>query len=632
MSDEKQQKPDTKLPETPQEHQQDQAKDQSDIEGGFAATDMVERMRDAFDVFGLGSTGSVFGSTAFDGRKLNEMLAFLESANPADLEDAGDALEKANVAINKAATELDDFVKKTDWKGEGATAFQEYGAGVVSYAWSIGKMANAAGAQMKVASTGLASVRNARPPGDDRTIRKEPKDFELPEQTADNPEYQKALQVEKDRQEAINQMNRLASFYAVSQGMLAKQKEPLPPAAYKAAVPAPTGWFEPGTDSGTGEARDSLSRGTSGHASSVGEAGVTETAPRTEALGKTGSIADFTSMEIDSVTTAPPPTTTAPNTTPPTPVSNPNQGGGPVSPPPTNFGLPGRAAPVPRTGDPRTAGGPPSKAVGRAGTPGGSQPLGRPATSTGRPPGTPSGTSTGRSPMVGRPSATGIPGGGGTGRSVTGAGRGQAPIVGRPGGTGQPVSGRSGGQAPIVGRPGGTGQPVSGRSGGQAPIVGRPGGTGQPVAGRSGGPNGPRGGRGDGIVGGTPQRSTSGSTGSRIPRGTIIGGDGPAAGRSSAARPSQAGVVGANPGNTAARPVGRGTPSVNGVVGTPRAPGSRPGTGAAAGGGLAGGRANQRRPGEDEQDREGTARPDYLTEDEETWANRRRGAVPPVID
>ncbi|MFF3248319.1 hypothetical protein ACFYWY_32370 [Streptomyces sp. NPDC002870] len=587
MSDEKQPKPDTKAPLTKQE--QAQEKDQAQIEGQFAATDMVERMQGFFDAFGFGSNGSVFGSTVFDGRKLNEMLDFLESSNPADLEHAGEALEKANVAINKAAKDLDDFVKKTDWQGEGATEFQRYGTEVVSYAWSIGKMANAVGAQMKVASTGLTSVRNARPPRDSRAIQKDVKDFKLPEQTADNPEYQKALQVEKDRQEAINQMNRLASFYAVSQSTLAGQELPKPPAAYKAAVPLPSGEWRPGGSASA--SRESLSGAAPGHAGSVGEAGATGSAPGAGALGKTGSIADSTAMEIDSVTTAAPPTTTAPSTAPPSVTSNPNQGAGPTSPPLTNFGQPGRA-PVTRTGDPRTAGAPPSKAVGRAGTTGGSQPLGRPATATGRPPGTPSGTSstaTGRSPIVGRPSATGVPGGGGAGRTASGGGRGQAPIVGRPGGTGQPA------------------------------------------AGRNAGPNGTRGGRGNGIVGGTPQRPTNGSTGSRIPRGTVIGGDAPAAGRSSAAKPSQAGVVGANTGNKPPRPIGRGTPSTNGVVGTPRTSGSRPGA-AAGGGGLVGGRANQRRPGDDEQDREGTARPDYLTEDEETWANRRRGAVPPVID
>ncbi|MFJ6632976.1 hypothetical protein ACIQMR_16540 [Streptomyces sp. NPDC091376] len=579
MSEEKQPKSDTQPPLTKQELEQ--AKDQEQIEGQFAATDMVEQMQNFFDVFGFGSTGSVLGSTAFDGRKLNEMLDFLESTNPADLEHAGEALEKANVAINKAAKELDDFVKQTDWEGEGAKEFQRYGAEVVSYAWSVGKMANAVGAQMKVASTGLTSVRNARPPRDNRAIQKDVKDFKLPEQTADNPEYQRALQVEKDRQEAINQMNRLASFYVVSQSTLAAQEAPKPPAAYKAAVPKPTGSIDDATGYESAGGRSGDSRTPS--PTSLGESGVAETAPRTEAPGRPGSVPGSTSMEIDSVATAPPPTTTGPTTAPPTAVSNPNQAANPINLPPTSLGLPGRAGPAPRPGDPRTAGGPPSKAVGRAGTTGGSQPpMGRSATSTGRSPAAPNGTSSGRSPMVGRPSATGMPGGG-TGRPGTGAGSSQAPIVGRPGGTSQPA------------------------------------------AGRSTGTSGPSGSRGNGIIGGTPQRSTGGSTGSRIPRGTIIGGDSPATGRSSAARPSQAGVVGASSASQAARPVGRGTPSVNGVVGAPRAPGARPG---ATGG--TGGRANQRRKGPEEQ--EGTARPDYLTEDEETWANRRRGAVPPVID
>ncbi|WP_307660774.1 hypothetical protein [Streptomyces sp. V1I1] len=45
-----------------------------------------------------------------------------------------------------------------------------------------------------------------------------------------------------------------------------------------------------------------------------------------------------------------------------------------------------------------------------------------------------------------------------------------------------------------------------------------------------------------------------------------------------------------------------------------------------------GGRSGQQQSGEDEQERTGSTRPDYLTEDEETWTARRRGAVPPVID
>ncbi|MFD8197325.1 hypothetical protein [Streptomyces wuyuanensis] len=284
MSDEKQPKSGTTPPLTKQE--QEQAQEQAQIEGRFAATDVVERMQDFFGAFGFGTGGSVFGSTAFDARRLNEMLDFLESANPADLEHAGEALEKANVAINKAAKELDDFVKRTDWQGEGATEFQRYGKEVVGYAWSISKMANAVGAQMKVASTGLTSVRNARPPRDNRPIQKDVKDFKLPEQTADNPEYQKALQVEKHRQEAINQMNRLASFYAVSQSTLAAQEMPKPPAAYKAAVPFPSGEWSPGGISETSGSRGDFSRSVEGRTGTVGEAGVADVAPRGEALGR----------------------------------------------------------------------------------------------------------------------------------------------------------------------------------------------------------------------------------------------------------------------------------------------------------------------------------------------------------
>jgi hypothetical protein len=143
----------------------------------------------------------------------------------------------------------------------------------------------------------------------------------------------------------------------------------------------------------------------------------------------------------------------------------------------------------------------------------------------------------------------------------------------------------------MVGRPGTPGAPATGRAGGPAPITGR---------------------ASTGIVGGTPQPrpATGGAGGSRIPTGTVIGGQSAPQGRPSAAGPRTGGVIGANPGATA-RSTGRGTPSVNGVVGAPR---------------------SQRNKGREDEEQPGSERPDYLVEDEETWAARRRGAVPPVID
>jgi hypothetical protein len=550
-------------------------------------------MSDLVDIFGPGLGYIALGATAFDGKKLNQLLDLVEAANPADLEHAGEALEKATVAINDAAKDLNDFVKSTEWEGEGAAAFQAYGTGVVGYAWDIAKVANAVGAQMKVASTGLASVRNAMPPRDTRAVadQKEPRQFKPEERRPDNPDYQKALQVEKDRQEAINQMNRLGSYYVVSTSTLAGQEMPPPPAAYKAAVPKPTGRdadLPTGESStaGVGWSRTSeISPGSDRAA--VGAYGGSS---RAEALGApAGVIGSSPSMQIDSVVAPPSP---APATGPATP---PAQIGptGPVTgnPPPvmTNLGTPPRTKTPSATGTkglPRPGVGPTTASMGRSGASGGG------STQAGR-----------SSGAVGRP--------GSTAGSATSAGR-SGTASGRPGATGT---------GPAVGRPG-----VVGGTGSN-PVAGRPGMPGQAAGGRQSPSHTPRVGHSNGIVGGTPQRATGGTTGSRVPKGTVIGAEGATTGRTQAARPSQSGVIGAPRGGSTARAAGGGIPGVNGVVGTSR--GAVAGSGGAA---RAGERPGQRQSRDEEQERTGVTRPDYLTEDEETWAVRRRPAVPPVID
>ncbi|NWF28835.1 hypothetical protein HW130_21660 [Streptomyces sp. PKU-EA00015] len=586
MSEEKQPTPE-KPKLTPEQEQQ---ADDASIQGKYAGIDFLARASDLVDIFGPGMGYVALGETAFDGEALNHLIDLVQSANPADLEHAGEALEKATVAINSAAKDLNEFVKNTEWEGEGATAFQAYGSSVVGYAWGVAKVANAVGAQMKVASTGLASVRNAMPPRDNRALadQKRPEQFKAEEKRQDNPEYQKALQVEKDRQEAINQMNRLGSYYVVSQSTLASQKMPEPPTAYKAAVPKPSGWKDPGADSGSTEPRGKLSQSVT-ERTGAGERGDSETVSRTGTLGTAQPVPDSTSMEIDTVKTLPP-TATPPSPTTGTPPTT----QAPVPPMTENF-----APPLSRT-SPRFG---PAGEPRRTGPSGTRQPLER--------------FGKAGDPTTGRTA-------GPAGKNAVPPGRAPAQATGRANPTGRP---------PVVGTPPSTMRQGIGGTKGQPPVVGRPTGTGQPISGRNTGPAGTRGGRGDGIVGGKPQRATGGTTGSRLPRGTVVGGENPAAGRSSAARPSQTGVVGAGTGDKTNRPVGRGTPSANGVVGTPRT-GARPGTGAnGAGGRVSGaGRGNQRQRADDHQDREGTARPDHLTEDEETWANRRRGPVPPVIE
>ncbi|MGI5357809.1 hypothetical protein ACQI4E_21165 [Streptomyces sp. CA-252508] len=594
MGEEKQPKPPT--PE--QQVEQQQQNDEKDIHGRFAATDMMERASNLVEgLFGGGPGGSLFGTSNFEKASLNDMLNLLDSANPADLENAGDSLEKANTALKAAAKELAASVKAIDWQGEGAEQFRAYGSQLVTYTYGLSTFANAVGAQMKVASTGLASVRNSKPPRDGRVVQKKPDDFALPERTQDNPEYQKALAVEKDRQEAINQMNRLASFYAVSATTLAAQDPPPMPKPVNAAVPRPLGRRKP--TGGDPSAAAAAQAGFSGVASpppgpsavgAGGTGGVGDGPSRTDVLATpVASVAPSTSMEIDSVTATAPPV--SPSTSlPPSPTANPGPTTSTAPPVMTNFGTPPRG---------------PAQSAGTRGLP--------------RPGSGPSTTG-----PVGRPSASGGGGSSQVGRASGGAGRPAPPAgpVTSAGRAGMPA-GRPGpmGAQPGVSRPGVVG------GAGQNPVAGRPGMAGQPAVGRQGASNAPRTGPSNGIVGGTPQRTTNGPTGSRIPKATVIGGESTPTGRSSAARPSQSGVIGAPQPSGAPRPTGRGTPSTNGVVGT-----ARPGAGGSPGGSVGrGARPGQRQSG-DGQESPDPARPGYATEDQDTWAARRRATSPPVID
>ncbi|WP_432076268.1 hypothetical protein [Streptomyces wuyuanensis] len=574
-----------KKPLTPE---QQQAEDATQIRTQFGATDALERFATMMDDIGFGGgsgPGGFFGRTDFESRQLNEMLDLVENSNPADLESAGEALLKAKNALNKAAKELADYVNRVEWKGEAATEFQRFGGALAKHAYALATFANAAGTQMTVASTGLTSVRNSMPrERDNRLVAKTTEDFALTPNKESNPEYMEAVKVEKNRQEAINQMNRLASFYAVSEESLAAQEAPTFPKALKADVPRPTGqdFSAPGAGYGA------VSSGDAGQPGAVqGGTGGATGGSRPEAFGTTPPMQDrSTAMEIDSVATTPAPPVTSGGTPPSTATGTTSNPGGSLPPVQTAFGIPVKGAPraTGTSGVPRAVGGPGTNAVGRPGATGSSAPA------------------TGRAGAVGRTGAVGSPTASGT-----------QGVPGRP--SGPMGTGGAAGRAGAVG------------ASGQGPVLGRPGVAGQSAVGRAGHApsSGGRAGHSNGVIGGTPQRPASGNAGSRMPRGTVIGAETSAQGPGSAARPSQSGVIGAGTGSAAHRTVGKGTPTVNGVVGMPRngAQGARSASGA---------RAGQRQPSEQAQERDGSARPDYLTEDEQTWKTQRRGAVPPVID
>ena len=148
--------------------------------------------------------------------------------------------------------------------------------------------------------------------------------------------------------------------------------------------------------------------------------------------------------------------------------------------------------------------------------------------------------------------------------------------------------------------------------------------------------------RESGIVGGRPVMPTSDRSAGGIPRGTVVGGEG-VHGRSPApGGMGMGGSAGAQGGISGGRRLAGETGGVVGARG--QQAGARPFTpggsglvrGQAADGGARTGRGGVVPPrvrgsGRDREDENGQ-RPDYLTEDEETWQQGSRRIVPPVID
>ncbi|MFZ4267638.1 hypothetical protein [Streptomyces arboris] len=558
MSDEKQ-------PElTPAEQQK---QDEGRVNTQLVVTDMTELGREVLSLFPFGGGGRA-GRTSFEGHELNAIIDLVENANPADMENAGKALWEARDAIRSASKELSDHINGVDWQGESGEAFRKWGLSLATHAEKLGDFADAAGTQITVAGTGLASVRNSMPPRDRRMIQTDVDDILFPARTETNPQYAAALTVEKNRQEAINQINRLASYYAVSEEVLAGQEPPRFDQRLGVDMPKPDGGSEYRSESPSSARGGDLSGSSAAPVTPVravpGESGSVASASGRmpgEVLGSAPVLGKSTSTEINSVATPTAPTMTTGTAPTPSATGGPAPVNTPTPPMAPSLGIPVSAGSSRATGSPAA---PRSATQAGAGL-GKASPAGASATARG---------ATG-SP-IGRPSPT-TGGSSATGRSIGGA---QLPTAGQSG---------------VMG--------------------GRP----MPTHGGTAAPGGARTGQGNGIVGGTPQRATSASSGAGaargVPRGTVIGGPGASG---SAPRSSQRGA-----------PVS----GANGVVGAARGTSGSGSKGFTAGGaGLVRGPAGRRKTDRKDEENTGSTRPDYLTEDEETWAARRRGAVPPVVE
>ncbi|MEU3783667.1 hypothetical protein [Streptomyces sp900129855] len=498
-----------------------------------------------------GSPGG-FGKTSFEGYDLNAMIDIVESASPETMENAATALVDARDAINDAANELSRNLGNVDWEGEAHTAFYTWGMNLTTTALALASYTDEVGTQVLAASSGLASVRKSMPPRDNRIDPKKVDDIPTPQRVEGNKDYAAAVAAEKDRQEAINQMYRLASFYTVSSGMMELAEEPVFPEMPSVGVPEPPpSYRDPYKPPMSQDSPSNVAHsGLTGHHSVT--TGVER--PRAEELPSSHKNVDDSvglpertiGTEIDSVGTLPPQDTVKPTTVTPPATAGPSGTPTGMVPP---F-APAAGSPVLRGSAGRTS--------GFAGTPGGKAPTSAQGRVGGTPGRTPGRTGTGPMGPMGRTATPGQAGG----RAAGPMGRGV--VGGVPKASGQ-AAGRTGGvpRGPVTGI--------------GATNPGRPG------AGRTGAAR-----TGDGVVGGRPATGGApGTNGSRLPRGTVVGGEGPPTSRVAGERPGQRGVIG-TPGSTTGTGAGQATRrsvgSPDSVAGTPT-------------GRVSGNRNNSNRPG-----------------------------------
>ncbi|MCX5203830.1 hypothetical protein OG897_20530 [Streptomyces sp. NBC_00237] len=293
------------------------------------------------------------GSGSFETHRLNTMIDLVEAGNPRAVAGAAYALADVRESFTEAAHELRQRLAAVEWKGEAGTEFRRFGTRLANHADDLGTYARVVADQLEQAATGLASVRNSMPP---RSTTPETEPLALPGSPAD-----------LNRQEALTQLNRLASHYAVAGANLAAAEPPRFDSDLRADVPRPTaaaggmggtgGMGSPGDAGGTG--------GSAGHAPSTAGAhappaptGIDEPtrshthpaaprpqwaptppglpgAPHTTDVPTTRPTA--TTMELNSLAPgAHPPT--APHPSPPQPQGPAPSTAPPLGPPPTQLG------------------------------------------------------------------------------------------------------------------------------------------------------------------------------------------------------------------------------------------------------------------------------------------------------
>lgn len=510
------------------------------------------------------------GGTPFESMSHEEMLQWLDQANSGVVQAAADRLAAAAKAIHDIAGELKVRPQHVAWKGEGATAFRTWSGDLANATLRLGDYSAGASQWLARASDAIAEAQASIP----RDTKGSEANLAAAEANPNDPDAAGVTSKSLRELSATGEANRQEAAaqmrkLAQSYQFSAQQMDGLE----KPSFPPPPAAVMPAQDLAN---REELGRADGSGAGARLDAAM-PSAPVSGGAGSGGYASEPGGVATPPGGTGTPPAAARPEA-------------------PVGMEIDGAAAP------PQPPSGP---AAGPGGTPGAARPDGPVP------------------PVMGAPS---IPPGTRTAVPSGSVGAGRPPAGARP-----PV---------IPGQGTATGRPPAGA---RPPVI-----PGQGTS--SGAPTG-RAPGGNGIVGGRPTPpSVSGRPGRAIPHGTVIGtegtqgrmpmghGAGTGAGGSGAG-PSRAsggrrfaretgGIVGGSPQQQGPTRGGPFTTGGTGLVRNPGTGGTAPGTGPVGRGGAAappGGQPQRR----DEQRGE---RPDYLAEDEQTWQQNTRRAVPPVIE
>ncbi|MEU0073898.1 translation initiation factor IF-2 [Streptomyces sp. NPDC006332] len=579
------------------------------------------------------------GGTPFEDMSHEQMLAWLDQANSGTVQAAADRLIAAAKEIRSIAEDLKVRPQYVEWKGEGAEAFRTWAGDLANSTLRLGDFSEDAAKWLGQTSGAIATAQASIPrdmPGAKANLAAAQSAHNDPDAAAVSAKSRSELDAltanrEKVRLEAAAQMRKLGQTYQVSateMGKLERPKFPPPPEAFVPVRENESADLARPAVSGQGVSQAGAapvyqaSRGsdTRSDASTPRQSSAVPSPERRPTL----DLDQPTRMGIDSVGTLPP-HTQSPHGVPD------------ALPSPDQL----KNGPTPQTGTAPPAFGPPVNT-----------PVGQ-----------------GRSPVMGRTPFQ--PGQGATANPVGmargGTGSGSGVVGGRPV---PQASGRSMGipRGTVVG---GEGMPTRGPMG---PTAGSTNPIGQAM-GQQGQTPGRRISNG-GVIGGRPLPnegtgtarpqqpgragaavSRPGYPGSAASPGTAGRGAATPGNPATAANPGTAGRSASRPGTPAtagrgpATPVNPGTTANPGTAGrgaaTPVNPATAANPGTAGRGvvggtsgagrhgerqGAAGSGASHRTPANRTPDSNGNGRPYGVVEDEETWRQGIRPAMPPVID